>query len=359
MQHRVRSILSMKGIAPMSLAEFIEKMPKVELHVHLEGSIQPETLLTLAERHGIRLPADSVEELREWYRFVDFPHFAEVYLAISQCLRTAEDIELVAREFLSGQASQNIRYSEVTYTAYTHYLQKGLPFEDQLDALNRARAWADEELDTKMGIVIDIPRNIDAVHGPMIAEWAIQGMNDGVVAFGLGGPESGHPPEKFADAFERTCAAGLPSVPHAGETEGPASIWGALRTLKADRIGHGVRCLEDPELVAELRTRQIPLEICTTSNVCLGVAASHADHPLATLLGEGLYVTLGSDDPPMFNTSLTQEFTTAADTFSMGADTAERLTMNALRAAFLADGVKDRMTAEFAREFAGLRNLLC
>ena len=154
----------------MSLIEFATQMPKVELHVHLEGSIQPETLLELARRHDVRLPADSVEALRGWYRFVDFSHFVEVYLAISECLRTPDDIELVARQFLANQASQNIRYSEITYTAYTHHLQKGLSFESQLAALNRANAWAKEEFGVSMGIVIDIPRNIDAKHGPMIAE---------------------------------------------------------------------------------------------------------------------------------------------------------------------------------------------
>lgn len=338
----------------MSLAEFIAQMPKVELHVHLEGSIQPETLLKLARRHGVGLPADSVEGLREWYRFVDFSHFAEVYLTISECVRTVDDIELIAREFLAGQASQNIRHSEVTYTAYTHYLQKGLAFESQLAALNRARAWAQREHGVTMGVVIDIPRIIDASYGPMIADWAIQGMGDGVVAFGLGGLERGHPPEKFADAFDRTRAAGLPSVPHAGETEGPESIWGALRSLGACRIGHGVRCLEDRALVDELRERQIPLEVCPTSNVCLGVASSMAEHPVKMLLDDGLYVTINSDDPPMFNTSLTQEFVHIAEAFDFDATVVERMTLNALRASFLPEDEKARLETEFAAEFRRL-----
>src|SRR5262245_52992048 len=299
----------------MSLESYIRAMPKVELHVHLEGAIQPETLLTLAQRNGVALPADTVAGLRAWYTFTNFAHFIEIYLAVSACIRSPDDIELIAREFLAGQAAQGIRYSEVTYTAFTHYHFKGLPFREQLAALNRARAWAAAELGVTMGLVIDIPRSISAEDGLLVADWAIGALGDGVIALGLGGPEIGNPPEKFTAPSARARVAGLPSVPHAGETVGPESIWGALRALDAVRIGHGVRCLEDRVLVAELRERQIPLEVCPTSNVCLGVAPSIAEHPLPRLLNEGLYVTINSDDPPMFNTSLTDEYLKIADAF--------------------------------------------
>ena len=179
-------------------------------------------------------------------------------------------------------------------------------------------------------------------------------MADGVSALGLGGPEVDNPPEKFTEAFARARAAGLPSVPHAGETVGPASIWGALRSLDAVRIGHGVRCLEDPALVAELRARQIPLEVCPTSNVCLGVAPSFAEHPLPRLLAEGLYVTLNSDDPPMFNTTLTDEYLQAAEAFDLGPAEIEGLVLNALRASLLPADRKAALEAEFAVAFAAL-----
>jgi adenosine deaminase len=330
-------------------------MPKVELHVHLEGAIRPETLLELARRNHVALPADTVAGLRKWYTFTDFPHFVEIYLALSSCLRTPEDIELIAREFLAGQAEQNIRYSEVTYTAFTHYAHRKIAFREQLAAINRARAWAAAELGVTMGLVIDISRDQPAETGLQVADWAIEGMGQGVVALGLGGPEVGHPPEKFRAAFARARAAGLPSVPHAGETVGPASIWGALGALDAARIGHGVRCLEDTALVAELRDRQIPLEVCPTSNVCLGVARSMAAHPLPRLLAEGLYVTINSDDPPMFNTSLTAEYQTIAPTFALGADELERLVLNAVRAALLPAAERTALEAQYAAEYAGLR----
>lgn len=318
----------------MSLADFIRAMPKVELHVHLEGAIRPQTLLELAQRNGITLPATTEEGLREWYRFTDFAHFVQVYLAISDCIRTSDDIELITREFLAGQTDQNIIYTEATYTPYTHYHFKGLPFRAQLDAINRARKWAEDELGVTMQLVIDIPRVISAEDGLMVADWAISAMGEGVVALGLGGPEVGNPPERYQAAFERARQAGLPSVPHAGETVGPESIWGALRTLHAIRIGHGVRCLEDPALVAELRQRQIPLEVCPTSNVCLGVVPSLKDHPLPRLLEEGLFVTINSDDPPMFNTTLTDEYLAIADAFQLDEADLEQFVRNAVQAAF-------------------------
>lgn len=340
----------------MHLETFIRRMPKVELHVHLEGSIQPETLLTLAERNQVKLPATTVEGLRQWYTFTNFAHFIEIYLTISSCICSAEDIELIAREFLRGQAAQNIIHSEVTFTAYTHFsLNRQIPFADQLAALSRARAWAAKEFGISVGWVLDISRNVRPVeHGLTVADWAISGMSEGVVALGLGGPEAGNPPELFQSAFEKALAGGLASVPHAGEVAGAESVWGALKTLKAERIGHGVRCLEDPALVAELRERQIPLEVCPTSNVCLGVAASIADHPLPRLLEAGLYVTINSDDPPMFNTTLTDEYLKIAEAFGFNVETIEQLALNAVRASLLPEPARTETGERFRREFAEL-----
>lgn len=340
------------------LAAFIRAMPKVELHVHLEGSIQPETLLTLAQRNNVTLPYDTVEGLREWYTFRDFPHFVEIYLAISKCLRTADDIELIAREFLAGQAAQNIKHTEATYTAYTIYKLCGIEFADQLAAIQRARAWAQTELGVDMTLTLDIAREIKPDAGKYTAEWAIASYRNGVSALGLGGYEVGHPPEKFAAAFQHALEAGVPSVPHAGETDGAQSIWGALRSLNATRIGHGVRCLDDPLLVAYLRARQIPLEVCPTSNVCLGVAPSIAQHPIQKLLDAGLFITLNSDDPPMFNTTLTDEYVKCAETFNWDADLCEKLSLNALRASLLPTERKTKMENEFRAGFARLRQEL-
>jgi adenosine deaminase len=339
----------------MSLDSFIKEMPKVELHVHMEGSIRPATLLKLAKRHGIEVPANDVEGLRDWYTFTDFDHFIDIYRVISRCLRTYEDIETIAREFLIGQAEQNIRYSEVTYTAFSQFYGSRLSFKGQMAAINRARTWAAKQLDTHIGLVIDIPRIIPALAGRLVAHWAVSGMDDGVCALGLGGPEVGNPPERYKAAFDLARRAGLPSVPHAGETMGPESMWGALNSLHAVRLGHGVRCLEDPALVAELRRRQIPLEVCPTSNVCLKVVPDLASHPLPKLLEEGLYVTLNSDDPPMFNTTLTAEYQKTAEAFGFDADAIEKLVFNALHASFLPDARKQEMEREMQADFKRLR----
>ena len=319
----------------MSL-DYIRMMPKVELHVHLEGAIGPETLLTLAQSNHVALPARSVEEVRAWYTFTSFPHFAEVYTAISRCIRTPDDIELVTREFLIKQAAQHILHTEATYTAFAHYRNHAIAFADQLAAINRARAWAARALGVSLLLIIDIPRKMATTEeGLIVADWAISGMGNGVAALGLGGDEVGSPPEVYHDAFARARDAGLPCVLHAGETVGPASIWSALRVAHTQRIGHGVRCLEDPTLVAELRDRQIPLEVCPTSNVCLGVVPSFGEHPLPRLLAEGLYVTLNSDDPPMFNTTLTDEYTRAATTFGFSVAQMQTFVLQAARATLL------------------------
>jgi adenosine deaminase len=314
----------------------IRAMPKVELHVHLEGSIRPETLLTLARRNNKPLPFDTVEGLREWYRFTNFRHFVEIYVAITNCLKTPDDIELIAREFLQGQAEQNILHSEVTYTALTVCDLTGIDFDAQLDAINRARAWAERELGVTMALIVDIAREVSAERGRITAEWVADAQGRGVDALGLGGYEVGHPPFKHAHAFDAARGRGVISIPHAGETEGPASIWGAVRRLGARRIGHGVRCLEDPALVAHLRAQQIPLEVCPSSNVCLGVAPSLAAHPLPRLIEAGLNVTINSDDPPLFNTTLTDELLRCAHTFGFDFETLQQLSINAVRASLMA-----------------------
>jgi aminodeoxyfutalosine deaminase len=341
----------------MTLETFIRRMPKVELHVHLEGSIRPETLLALAERNNVALPADSAEGLRAWYQFSDFAHFIEVYLAICDCIRTADDFELVAGEFLAHQAEQNVRYSEVIFTPYTH--REHVSFDEQLAAINRARERAEADLGIRIGLIPDISREMRPIEESFqIADWAIENMGNGIIALGLGGPEIDNPPELFRGAFERARAAGLPSLPHAGETEGPQSIWGAMRSLSAVRIGHGVRCLEDPELITFLREKQVPLDVSPTSNVCLGVVPALKDHPLPRLLEEGLFVTINSDDPAMFDTTLTDEYLRIAGAFDFDRAQIEQFVVNGIRASLLPPEARQALEAEFKTQFVALEDEL-
>jgi aminodeoxyfutalosine deaminase len=337
-----------------TIEKFIAQMPKAELHVHLEGSVRPQTLLKLAQRHHAPLPADTIEGLKKWYTFQDFGHFIEIYMTISGCLRTADDIELIAREFLENQAEQNIVYSEVTFTPYNQFLANRLGFQDQLAAVNRARAWGEKELGVRMGIIVDIPRSIKPAEGEIIADWVIEGHAAGVIALGLGGPEKGNPPEKFQTAFDRVRSAGIPCILHAGETEGPKSIWSALQVADSQRIGHGVRAVEDAALLAYLREKQVPLEVCPSSNICLNVFPSMAEHSLPRLMEAGLYVTINSDDPPMFNTTLTNEFLNGHKSFGWGQDTIQQLVLNAVNVTLLSEEDRAAMNREFQREFERL-----
>ena len=338
----------------MSLHDFVLEMPKVELHVHLEGGIRPSTLLALAERNGVVLPAQDLDGMREFYRFTDFDHFIQVYFTICACLKTVDDFSLIAYEFGADMARQNTRYAEVTFTPDTSVQNTGLPFDQILAGLNEGRVRAKADFGVEFRWVLDIVRdNPDSRF--RVAEWAISARDHGVVGFGLGGTEAGHPPEWFVDAYALAREAGLHSVPHAGEVAGPESVWSAIRLLKAERIGHGVRSVEDQALVDHLREKQIPLEICPTSNLCLGVYPSYEAHPLRRFWDEGLYVTVNSDDPPMFNTDLVREYQVLAQHLGFTADELAQISLNGLRASFLPDQDKAELEAVFVAEFERLR----
>jgi len=347
-----------------ALSAWIDGLPKAEVHIHLEGSIQPETLLVLAERHGRlgSLPATDLDGLRRWFTFTDFPHFVRIYMLISDLLRTPDDFALVVEACGADMAAQNIRYRELTFTPFTHthYQRKGLAITDVLAGLEAGRAAAASRYGVQMRWIFDVPRNVSfgpadgsqvGPYNPQPAEhtleYAILGQAQGVVGLGLGGYEVGAPPAPFAHAFAAAKEAGLISVPHAGETMGAASVADAVHVLKADRIGHGVRAIEDPALLVFLRDQQIPLELNPTSNICLHVYRSMAEHPLPHLDRMGLLVTVNSDDPPLFNTTLCEEYGQLARTFGYDRVGIARLARNAFVVSALPAGIKESLLAEF------------
>jgi adenosine deaminase len=339
----------------MNIEEFIHRMPKVELHVHLEGSIHPATLLMLAKRNNVALPAKTMDELNDWYQFTGFDHFIEVYMAICSCIQSADDLELITTEFIKNRAEENILYSEVIYTPFTHIGH--IPLDDQLAAINRARRFGEEKLGVQIFMAPDISRERRPIEDSFIvADWAVKNRNNGIVSLGLGGPEINNPPELFAATFERIKGTGLASTPHAGETMGADSIWGAINALKAVRIGHGVRCLEDPTLVSYLREKKMPLEVCPSSNVCLRVVPTLADHPLPKLMNEGLFITINSDDPAMFNTSLTEEYLRITREFGFNPVQIRQFIFNGLQACLLPEAEKQNLEEKFAREFDRLES---
>jgi adenosine deaminase len=340
----------------MDLLEFTQRMPKAELHVHLEGSILPRTLLTLAQRNHIALPADDLAGLQSLYRFQSFDQFLDVYIMVTQCLRTEADYELIAYEFGSECARQNIRYAEVTFTIETNARLTGLPWQVILRGLNKGRQRAKQDYGIQWQWVFDIVRNLPDTQG-LVLEIALASRELGVVALGLGGTETGFPPELFVDTFMKAENAGLHRVPHAGELAGPESVWSAVRLLHAERIGHGVRSIEDPELVEYLHSHSIPLEICPTSNICLKIFPGYASYPLRQLWDAGLFITVASDDPPMFGTNLNNEYRLLVTEYNFNQAELEQISLNAIRASFLSQRKKQRLEQEFKGEFVKLSQM--
>jgi adenosine deaminase len=342
------------------IERYLQAVPKAELHVHLEGSISPSTLLTLARRNGVTLPVSTLKEIHEWFRFRDFPHFVEIYLAISSCLKTTEDYELIAYEFGAQMAQQNVHYVEVTFTPSTHRYSLGIEHDVYFHGLNTGRERARRDFGVEIRWIFDIVRDIlDEAERLRRAEYttevAIESINDGVVALGLGGYEPGYPPEQFAYWFDKALSNGLHSVPHAGECDGPASVWGALRALGAERIGHGVRSIEDPQLLTYLAKHSVLLEVCPLSNICLGIYPNLLEHPLPCLYAHGIPVTVNSDDPAMFNSTLNQNIRVLHEPFSFSLDTINEILLNGVRHAFLPKTEKEQMEISFIAEMAELR----
>lgn len=338
----------------MTLAELVAALPKVELHVHLEGTVQPATLLDLAEKNGVPLPAADVEALEAWYTFRDFDHFLEIFSAICRCLQTSDDFARITAEYGQTMARQNIRYAEVTWSPGTHAGVGGkLTWQELLAGINAGRERARREHGVEMRWIPDIVRCFPDT-ADTVVDWLTspEAQAGGIVALGLGGPEVGFPPELFADAFQRAKRHGLHSNPHAGETVGPESVWGAIRALKAERLGHGVRSIEDPALVAYLAEHQIPLEVNPTSNICLGVYPSYQAHPLRRLLEAGVCVTVNSDDPALFCTTLNDEYLHAVQDCGLSLDQLRQVGLNAVRASYLPEPDKARLLATFEAEYA-------
>jgi aminodeoxyfutalosine deaminase len=321
-------------MAPMDIAA----APKAELHLHFQGAIRPATLLALASRHNVDLPADDAAGLQQWFQFRDFAHFVEIYALLRACLQHRDDYELVTHELGAELAQHNVRYAEVTFTPGPEVYHG--PRETFFDGLTAGRQRVKDEFGVDLRWIFDIPRRTVTLHpdiplADFITSVAIDGRADGVVALGLAGTEAGYPPEPFEPWFDRARAAGLHSAPHAGETAGPSSIWGAIKALGAERLGHGVRAVEDASLLEYLAEHQIPLEVCPTSNIRLGVYPSLAEHPLRKLVDAGLLVTVNTDTPAVFDITLTSELTLLQAAFGMDAATTDRIRTNAFDAAFV------------------------
>ncbi|MFK3733507.1 adenosine deaminase [Streptomyces sp. NPDC088090] len=329
------------------LHPFIAGLPKAELHVHHVGSASPRIVSELAARHpDSKVPTDP-EALADYFTFTDFAHFIDVYLSVVDLVRTPEDVRLLTFEVARDMARQNIRYAELTVTPYSS-TRRGIDERAFMAAIEDARKAAEAEFGTVLRWCFDIPGEAGLEAAEETARLAVtDGIRpEGLVSFGLGGPEIGVPRPQFKPYFDRARAAGLHSVPHAGETTGPETVWDALRELGAERIGHGTSSVGDPELLAHLAEHRIALEVCPTSNIATRAVATLDEHPIRQMVDAGVLVTVNSDDPPMFGSDLNNEYAVAARLLGLDERGLAGLAKNAVEASFLDPAGKRRLAAE-------------
>ncbi|OUZ12392.1 adenosine deaminase [Aeromicrobium sp. PE09-221] len=336
----------------VSLDSFIAGLPKAELHVHHVGSASPRAVAELAARHAGDTPVPTDPgQLAEYFTFTDFAHFIEVYLSVVDLLRTPEDIWTLTYEVARDLVGQNVRYAELTMTPYTSIV-RGIAAEAYVEAIEDARRTAERDLGLTLRWCFDIPGESGIEAADVTLDTALRLRPEGLVSFGLGGPEIGVPRPQFAPHFEQAVAVGLHSVPHAGESTGPETIWDAVRHLRAERIGHGITAAEDPELLAHLTENHIVLEVCPTSNVRTRSTPSLDEHPLPAIVAAGVPVTINSDDPPMFETTLNHEYAIAADLLGLDRRGIADLARAAVEASFAPEEVRSGLLHEIA-SYAG------
>ena len=341
------------------LEQFIRHLPKAELHVHHVGSASARIVSELATRHPGKVPSDP-EELRKFYEFRDFAHFIEVYLAVVGLIRTPEDIHYLTYEIAREMATeQGLRYAELTCTPYTSVSPDpglgfaGMPIEAYTDAIESARVEAERDFGLVLRWIYDIPGEFGVPGADATLGYALDHRPEGLVAFGLGGPEVGFPRPQFQPHFDRARAAGLHSVPHAGETTGPQTVWDSLNLLGAERIGHGTSSAQDPALLRHLAETGIPLEVCPSSNIATRAVATLEEHPIRAFRDAGVTVTVNSDDPPMFGTTLNREYEIAADLLGLDETGVADLARTAVRASFAPDDVRERVLREIDAHASG------
>jgi aminodeoxyfutalosine deaminase len=290
--------------------------PKIELHVHLEGTVRPATLLEIAKRNDYPLPTDTVEGVAALYDFRDFRHFIEVWILTTNALQTAEDFRQVVVDYAGEAASHGAVYLEGIFSP-AERARRGVDWDEMFSGYCDGAVEARERHGVEVRLTPDIPRGFTMEEAETTRLFAAKYRDRGVLGLGLGGLEAEFPPEPYEPVFTRARADGLASVPHAGEVAGAESVRGALDALGADRVRHGIRAVEDSALVAELADRRLVLDVCPLSNIRTGAVPSLAEHPLPRLVDAGVLCSISTDDPAMFDTDLTRDYEAAA---SLGLD---------------------------------------
>jgi adenosine deaminase len=330
----------------MNTASFIRSLPKAELHLHIEGTLEPEMMVALAERNGIDLPFDSVEEVRAAYEFSDLQSFLDIYYQGAAVLVTEQDFYDLMIAYLGRAADDGVRRVEIFFDPQTH-TERGIDFRVFMDGFTRAMAEAEDRWGISAGLIMCFLRHLSG--DAAIGTWHhAEPFADQIIGVGLDSGEVGNPPEWFAQAYALARSAGLHSVAHAGEEGPPAYITGALDSLGAERIDHGVRCDEDPALVERLVREQIPLTMCPLSNVKLRVFDRLEDHNMKRLLDQGVRVTINSDDPAYFGGYVLDNYVATAAALDLSREDLIVLARNSIEAAFLEDDVREALLTELA-----------
>ena len=310
---------------------FIRSLPKAELHLHLEGAVEPATLLELRHLHGME--GATLAEIEQLYNYTDFNGFLMAFKDVTGHLRTPDDYELITYRMMEQLKSQNVLHVEV-FVSVGVCLWRKLDFPAIFEGMERGRERGQRDFGVSLLWIFDAVRNFGREKAEEVVDLAIRYRDRNVVGFGIGGDELQGPAEVFKDTFARAADHGLHLTAHAGENAGPESIWGALN-LKVERIGHGLTAGQDPELIEELAQRQIPIEICVTSNMRTGCCPDVKQHPVRRYFDAGLMLTLNSDDPAMFHTSLNAEYQLVQETFDFSDDHLRELARNSFEASFL------------------------
>ncbi len=327
----------------LPLNAMVEQMPKAELHMHLEGSLEADLLFALSRRNGVAIKYKTEDELRAAYNFANLQSFLEVYYAGLAVLLKEQDFYDMTWAYLERTRADNVVHTEVFISPQAH-TRRNIPFAVMFEGIDRALRDAEKRLDMTARLIIGIQRQFPEEAAFAMVEQALP-YRDRIAGIGMGGPEIGNPPGKFARVFARARELGWRTVAHAGE-EGPAAfVAEAVDVLKVDRIDHGVRCDEDPALMARLRDLQIPLTVCPISNVKLKVYPDLAAHNLKRLLDAGLCVTVNSDDPSYFDGYVNKNYTGSQEALGLSASDMYRLARNSFTAAFISDSERQKHMA--------------
>ncbi len=326
------------------MQDFIDRLPKAELHVHIEGTLEPELMFQLAERNAVALRYSTVEEARAAYRFSDLQSFLDIYYEGARVLLREADFHDLTWAYLLKARQDNVIHTEIFFDPQIH-TERGVPFETVLSGIRAALDAGRKELDISSHLLLCFLRHLSADAAMSTLEQALP-HRDAILGVGLDSTEVGNPPSKFASVFERARKKGFLSVAHAGEEGPPDYIWQALDVLRVSRIDHGVRCLEDRRLVERLRRDQVPLTVCPLSNVRLRVFDRIEDHNIGLLLEAGLCVSVHSDDPAYFGAYVNDNYRAVRDAHGLGRSEIIRLTRNSLVGSFLDDTEKRRCLAD-------------